>query len=88
MAPRSVDAFLNTRQRWKGGAPCSTCRLKNRKAIDRACLKYLKAVDDEKTSVPLKTFVDKFVKPEFDFPSDYRALQRHLENCLGKKIGR
>ena len=82
-----VRSFLASHEGfgWLGGAPCATCRHKNRKKIERAMLEYKAAVEAGETSVPARTFVRMYVRPEFNFRHDIRSLAHHMENHLGKK---
>ena len=82
----SVTKFLReSADKGRGGAPCLTCRLKQRQRVEKAVRQYLKERDAERTFMPWRTFITGYVQSELKYPYCDRALAAHMEKCLGIK---
>lgn len=62
-----------------------TCRHKKRLEIERAMKEYAAEYKAQRTSMPIATFVRKYVKAELGYRHDLRSLVNHMEKHLGTK---
>lgn len=82
-----VRNFVTSTHRsvYVGGAPCATCRAKNRKAVEKACREFILLRESGDTCMPWATFVREYLRKKLGFQHGVRSVTFHMENHVGKK---
>jgi hypothetical protein len=84
MKQSKVARFVATAK--KPGHPCLTCRLPNRKAIDKDCLEFTKLRNAGTTHISWAQFTASHMRSEHSYSHNYRSLMNHMEKCLGQTL--
>lgn len=65
---------------------CKTCGHPRVSEINKVCKQFADKLAKGETAIPWTHFVDRFLKPNYDYNLKYRALLCHVRNCRGMNV--
>lgn len=83
---KRVDSFLDEMATKPVRGLCTACRHPKRKAIEADCRRFAARRAAGETGIPFRTFVIRWITPQYGLTVQGDGIRGHMENCLGVKV--